>query len=1096
MRPLIFLLVALISTSAQAHLQLYRQGRESAGSWFPGDRMGGAVISGDFNGDGYDDIAAGVPFDQIQSLSASPGSVIISYGSYFGITHVGAVQITPSTVGATGTNGMEFGAALAVADFNQDGFDDLVIGAPGSQVGMGSADRGEIFIMKGSAAGLVAWIQMDQSDAGLAIEAGDRFGESLAVGNFDVDASNYPDLMVGSPGENGDAGIIAQFISNGGNPKTGPTSWFDEAVLGGKNAAGNRFGSAMAVGNLVSTAAPDLAVSSPGTDIGSLSVDLEAGLVWVMPGIIGAGIAQTGATSYSAADADHTEPFAEFGKSLAVGVFQDAGGYASLAVGEPNRTVNSVSNEGRVVVFPGGAAALDTTAPDILDAFFFNDVMVSDEHFGSALAAGNFQDADGYDDLAIGGYNDAALPGPIQSGQVFMARGSSTGFSLAAGLSFWDQYDLNEQPVAGDELGFSVCFGAFDGTNKGGIAAGAPGEGGTRDYGAVYVIAPWRQEYGIGAQRALVLDCEDNWVYSLKPFQNSYIASITKIMTVLIAVERIQLGPGHPLYFDPGETYTAGGWESTLIPGSKYHFGLGEQITNWDMLYACLLRSGNDAAFAIAHSMMRQPPSLSGLGLTIPLFVNAMNAKAAALGMSDTHFHNPAGLDVDPLGINSGGHHSTVADYVKLCRAAMDNPLFALIAGSTSHPITRHFKIGTTPVDVPWTIWNIFGGVLNNMTTPMNGIKGGSTTRAQATGCFSAIDPGGNGMALVNTFYTPFTISDAVYTPDAARLMQLGLAECGSELIITPAYFQDPVRMPSIHTASGIRQGMNFEWMSHDSGDVTVSGYRNDAGADEAHAIVELSRYSEILLGPNETVELGSAPFQRHNGLWFTNMNEDVADFYMTPSYDPGNEVMFSLNPSERDSILSYDSGAMFADVTFELMNPSSTDSLVLAVDEVYEYDAVFPPDGSMWMADIKRNGMIINDGMDLIIQGTDAAGNGGDVSMTAGKSGSAVGVFIDPHRQPSNGALSLRPAAPNPFSDRTSISFDLARAGSVELRIFDSRGRQVRDFGRLSLNAGRWTVPWDGKDQRSSAVSGGVYFYKLLMDGQPAGSGKLSLVR
>ena len=120
------------------------------------------------------------------------------------------------------------------------------------------------------------------------------------------------------------------------------------------------------------------------------------------------------------------------------------------------------------------------------------------------------------------------------------------------------------------------------------------------------------------------------------------IASTTKLMTALVALES-----GHRL-----EEVVTVAPEWAGVEGSSIYLRPGEEITLEALLYGLLLRSGNDAALAIAGHC----------GGTVEEFVSQMNEKARALGMTDTGFANPNGLDAE-------GHRSSARDMAILARA-------------------------------------------------------------------------------------------------------------------------------------------------------------------------------------------------------------------------------------------------------------------------------------------------------------------------------------------------------------------------------------------------------------------------------------------
>ena len=149
------------------------------------------------------------------------------------------------------------------------------------------------------------------------------------------------------------------------------------------------------------------------------------------------------------------------------------------------------------------------------------------------------------------------------------------------------------------------------------------------------------------------------------------IASTTKLMTALVALES-----GHSLE----ETVTvAPEWAGA--EGSSIYLRPGEKITLETLLYGLLLRSGNDAALAIAGYC----------GGTVDGFVSRMNQKARELGMKDTSFANPNGLDAE-------GHRSSAYDMALLARACLENETLAKIAATKSitlgvRTFTNHNKL-------------------------------------------------------------------------------------------------------------------------------------------------------------------------------------------------------------------------------------------------------------------------------------------------------------------------------------------------------------------------------------------------------------------
>ena len=154
----------------------------------------------------------------------------------------------------------------------------------------------------------------------------------------------------------------------------------------------------------------------------------------------------------------------------------------------------------------------------------------------------------------------------------------------------------------------------------------------------------------LSAQKAIVVDGATGRVlYEKDPDSRSLIASTTKIMTALIVCEQCNV-------LDRMQIPK----EAVGIEGSSMYLKEGEVLSIQELLYGMMLHSGNDAAVALAIYC----------GGTVEGFAELMNDKARLLGMKNSHFANPNGLD-------HPDHYSTARDLATLASYAMKNPIFA-----------------------------------------------------------------------------------------------------------------------------------------------------------------------------------------------------------------------------------------------------------------------------------------------------------------------------------------------------------------------------------------------------------------------------------
>lgn len=223
----------------------------------------------------------------------------------------------------------------------------------------------------------------------------------------------------------------------------------------------------------------------------------------------------------------------------------------------------------------------------------------------------------------------------------------------------------------------------------------------------------------IGAASAILVDAADGKVlWSHNPDERRAIASTTKVMTALVALEEA----------DPTEPVTASaraeavGADDPLV--TELELVEGEQLTVEELLYGLMLPSGNDAAVALAEHV----------GGSIEGFARLMNDRARRLGAVDTNFVTPNGLDHPDA-------YSTAADLAVIARAAMDNETFARIVGTRRHEIGRPGEPGYREL--------VNRNELLGQLPGANGMKTGNTRMAGPSLVASAARAGESRIAVV-----------------------------------------------------------------------------------------------------------------------------------------------------------------------------------------------------------------------------------------------------------------------------------------------------------------------------------------------------------
>ena len=427
-----------------------------------GDQFGFSVSTGDYNGDGYTDLAVGVPYEDISYVDQ--GAVNVIYGSRWGLQASGDDLWTQGQGGTAGTAGArdQFGYSLASGNFGRNvsgrRYDDLAVGVPlddGTRT-----DDGSVNVIYGRAGGLSSygnqrWTQgQGPYGAGNAPEVGDRFGRTLAAGNLGRDG--YDDLAVGVPYEDWNrlrnAGIVnVIYGSTGGLSRLGRQVWSQsDRRIQGAVEAGDYFGYSLAIGNFGKTGYADLAIGVPYEDEDGKT---NSGVVNVIYGQ-SAGLSWVGNQLWS----QHTagvggvrESHDMFGFSVAAGNLGRTG-YADLAVGAPWEDYYK-NNDGAVNVIYGSLYGLTGSGANLVwsqSGRYIEDVAEDSDYFGRVLAIGDVGRS-GYGDLVVGvPYEDKAGK---DDGVVNILYGSSSGVSRYGDQLLWQGV---RDSRAGDGFGSSV----------------------------------------------------------------------------------------------------------------------------------------------------------------------------------------------------------------------------------------------------------------------------------------------------------------------------------------------------------------------------------------------------------------------------------------------------------------------------------------------------------------------------------------------------------------------------------------------------------------------------------------------------------------
>tara|TARA_B100000073_G_scaffold29194_1_gene22297 strand:+ start:2891 stop:5410 length:2520 start_codon:yes stop_codon:yes gene_type:complete len=278
------------STGLAETAKVFHQGAlDSSGGNETGDKWGSMLSVGDFNGDGYEDLIVAAP-EKDKDGKTDVGKISILYGSSSGLSANESQDIDQETKGIPdgGEENDKWGSALASGDFNNDGFSDLAVGAPGEKYGQ-FPEAGAVTLLYGSPSGITTdnSFRLHQNiplvpDRN---EAYDHWGGVLTSGDFNNDG--FTDLAVGAPNESSGkkkqtGAVTVMFGSEQGIRITGSSRLHQGSFdVPGRNEQGDRWGSVLISGDFNGDTFEDLAIGAPAESLDSVQ---RAGAVTILFG--------------------------------------------------------------------------------------------------------------------------------------------------------------------------------------------------------------------------------------------------------------------------------------------------------------------------------------------------------------------------------------------------------------------------------------------------------------------------------------------------------------------------------------------------------------------------------------------------------------------------------------------------------------------------------------------------------------------------------------------------------------------------------------------------------------------------------------------